>query len=240
LSKTIQKASIDGVVANLPVRVGQYALSGFATTPLLTIADMAEINVEVQVDETDITNVRKGQRAKIKVDALGDQELEGIVSEVGRAALVAGGQALSEISVSGQQAKDFKVVMKLVNLTNDVRDRLRPGLSATATVTTDSRENVITIPQSSLVEREPTEIGQPQNKAEQPAGQSKKVVQGIFVAQGERALFRPVQTGIAGETDIEVVSGLDEGAEVIVGPYRELRTLKHNMPIKKEYTSGRR
>jgi len=84
------------------------------------------------------------------------------------------------------------------------------------------------------------ENGQSQEKAEQPASQSKKkVVQGVFIAQGERALFRPVQTGIVGETDIEIVSGLDEGAEVIVGPYRELRTLKHNMLIKKEYISGR-
>lgn len=235
LAKTVQKAPIDGVIANLPVRVGQYVLASFSTTPLLTIADMSEINVEVQVDETDIAQVRVGQKARIRVDALGDQMLEGVVSEVGRAALIrgGGGQALPDLMPAGQEAKDFKVVIKLINLTPEVRDRLRPGMSATATITTDMRENVIAIPPAALVERDPEEVGQSAS-----ADGQKKRLQGVFVVEGNRAVFRPVEVGISGEMEVEIVSGLEEGTEVIVGPYRELRTLKPGAIVKKEYVRG--
>ncbi len=235
LAKTVQKAPIDGVIANLPVRIGQYVLASFSTTPLLTIADMSEINVEVQVDETDIARVRVGQRARIRVDALGDQELQGVVSEVGRAALVRGGQALPELTPSGQEAKDFKVVIRLVDLTPEIRDRLRPGMSATATITTDTRENVIAVPPAALVERDAEEVGA---QAASANGQRKRL-QGVFIVRDNRAIFRPVETGISGEMEIEIVSGLEEGMEVVVGPYRELRTLKHNTLVKKEYVQSR-
>ncbi len=235
LAKTVQKAPIDGIIANLPVRVGQYVLASFSTTPLLTIADMSEINVEVQVDETDIARVRTGQKARIRVDALGDQELEGVVSEVGRAALIRGGQALPDLTPSGQEAKDFKVVIKLINVTPEVRDRLRPGMSATATITTDTRENVIAVPPAALVERDAEEVGE---TAASVSGQKKRIP-GVFIVQDNRAVFRPVETGIPGEMEIEIVSGLEEGMEVIVGPYRELRTLKPNTLVKKEYVSIR-
>jgi len=217
------------------VRVGQYGLASFSPTPLLTIADMSEINVEVQVDETDIARVRVGQKARIRVDALGDQELEGVVSEVGRAALVRGGQALPDLTPTGQEAKDFKVVIKLINLTPEAHDRLRPGMSATATITTDMRENVIAVPAAALVERDAEEVGEPIASAN---GQKKRL-QGVFIVQDGRAIFRPVETGISGEMEIEIVSGLEEGMEVIVGPYRELRTLKHNAIVKKEYVQSR-
>jgi HlyD family secretion protein len=235
LAKTVQKAPIDGIIANLPVRVGQYVLASFSTTPLLTIADMSEINVEVQVDETDIARVRAGQKARIRVDALGDQELEGVVSEVGRAALIRGGQALPDLTPSGQEAKDFKVVIKLINVTPEIRDRLRPGMSATATITTDTRENVIAVPPAALVERDAEEVGE----AAASVNGQKKRIQGVFIVQNNRAVFRPVETGIPGEMEIEIVSGLEEGMEVIVGPYRELRTLKPNALVKKGYVSSR-
>ncbi len=236
LQKTEQKAPIDGVITSLPVRPGQFVLASFQTTPLLTIADMVEINVEVQVDETDITSVRAGQKAKIKVDALSGQELEGVVSEVGRAPIPRPGQELAVASATGQEARDFKVVIRLVNLAPEVRERLRPGMSATATITTDARENVIAVPQSALVEREPDTSASDQGKAATPSG--KKTVTGVFVVRGNRAVFTPVETGIAGEMDVEIVRGLEEGMEVIVGPYRELRTLKNNALIKKEIVSG--
>lgn len=236
LQKTEQKAPIDGVVASLPVRPGQFVLASFQTTPLLTIADMSEINVEVQVDETDITSVRSGQKAKVKVDALSDYELEGVVAEVGRAPIPRPGQELAAASGTGQEAKDFKVVIRLVNLAQDIRDRLRPGMSATATITTDARENVIAVPQSALVEREPENSQSKQNQATSPSG--KKTVTGVFIVRGNQAIFTPVETGIAGEMDVEIISGLEEGMEVVVGPYRELRTLKNNALVRKEYVSG--
>lgn len=235
-SKTIQKAPIDGVIASLPIRVGQYALTTFQTTPLLTIADMSEIRVEVQVDETDVTSVKPGQKAKIKVDALGDKELDGVVKEVGQAPITQGPGGLSSLSTTSQEAKDFKVVISLVNLTDEVRNALRPGMSATATITTDVRHNVIAIPVQAIVEREvPTsETSAAKTASTAAESEGKKEVQGVFVVEGNRARFRPVQTGIFGETDIEIVDGLKEGEVIVVGPYRELRNLKDNTIVKTE------
>lgn len=230
-NKTVQKAPIDGVVANLQVREGQFALASFQTTPLMSIADMSQINVEVQVDETDITNVRQGLQAKIKVDALGDEQLDGIVTQVAQATTTA--SATAALTGSTQEAKDFKVVINLVNLKDEVRNRLRPGMSATATITTDTREKVVAIPVQALVEREVP--SKSTNSGETKASASdKKVIQGVFVVNGNKARFRPVETGITGETDIEIVSGLKEGEEIIVGPYQELRKLKDDTVIKKE------
>jgi len=237
-AKTMQKAPIDGVIASLPIKVGQYALTTFGTTPLLTIADMSQITVEVQVDETDVTSVHPGQNVKIKVDALGDTQLDGVVKEVGQAPTTTGG-GVEALSRSSQEAKDFKVVINLVNLTSDVRDRLKPGMSATATITTDVRRNVIAIPLQAIVEREPPSASgapaaKPTTQAPADQGQTKKEIQGVFVVEGGHARFRPVKTGIIGETDIEVLEGLKEGEEIIVGPYRELRNLKHDAVVKKE------
>jgi HlyD family secretion protein len=239
-TKTVQKAPIDGVIASLPVRVGQYALTTFSTTPLITIADMSEINVEVQVDETDITHVHPGLKAKIKVDALGEVQIDGMVKEVGQAAMTAAGSTLGGggggLGGPSQEAKDFKVVINLVNMKEEIRNRLRPGMSATATITTNTRENVIAIPLQAIVEREVPSKSDEAGKATSAKAEAgeKKTAQGVFVMDGNRVKFRPVQTGITGETDIEIVSGLKEGEEIVVGPFRELRNLKDDTVVKKE------
>ncbi len=228
--KTVQKAPIDGVIASLPIKVGQYVLTTFQTTPLLTIADMSEINVEVQVDETDITSVRPTQSVKIKVDALGDTQLDGVVKEVGQAPTTSG-SGMDALARTTQEAKDFKVVINLVNLTEELREKLKPGMSATATITTDSRQNALAIPLQAIVQRE-----RPSGAANSTG--TKEEVQGVFVMEGTHVLFRPVITGIIGETDIEVVEGLKEGEEIVVGPYRELRNLKDNTAVKKEKSAA--
>lgn len=242
-AKTVQKAPIDGVVASLPIKVGQYALTTFQTTPLLTIADMSQINVEVQVDETDVTSVHPDQKVKIKVDALGDTQLQGVVKEVGQAPTTSGTAGLESLSRTSQEAKDFKVVINLVNLTPDVRNRLKPGMSATATITTNSRQNVLAIPLQAVVQRErpgaTAAAKKPTGAATTPA-ETKEEIQGVFVMEGNHARFRPAKTGIIGETDIEVVEGLKEGEEIIVGPYKELRNLKDNTIVKKEKRSTAR
>ncbi|MBI3951182.1 MAG: HlyD family efflux transporter periplasmic adaptor subunit [Acidobacteria bacterium] len=238
-AKTIQKAPIDGVIASLPIRPGQYVLASFQTTPLLTIADMSQVTVEVQVDETDVTSVHPGQNVKIKVDALGESQLDGHVKEVAQAPTTSGG-GLESLSKTTQEAKDFKVVINLVNLTGETRNRLKPGMSATATITTDSRQNVLAIPLQAIVQREkPTAGSTAKTSGGAPAAQkeTKEEVQGVFVLEGTHARFRPIKTGIIGETDIEVVEGLKEGEQIIVGPYRELRNLKDNTVVKKEKSS---
>lgn len=241
LNKTTQYATIDGVVGGPIVQVGTFALSNLSSTALMIIADMSTINVEVKVDETDISNVTKGQKAKVKVDALGEREIEGEVVEIAQTALTRSGQTIAQTATSGsQEAKDFKVVIHLINLTDDVRDRLRPGMSATTVITTDRRENIVAVPLQALVERDPQQIkndkapagSEPQAQSQNP--KDKKPIRGLFVVENNKTVFAPVETGITGENDIEIKSGLKEGQEIVIGPYRQLRTLKPDQAIKRE------
>jgi HlyD family secretion protein len=249
LNKTVQVASIEGVIANKPVDVGTFAVANLQSTPLVIIADMSVINVEVRVDETDISNVQVGQRVMVKVDALGEKELEGIVQERAASAVTKSGQNISQTATSGtQEAKEFKVVIRLSNLTQENRDRLRPGMSATATIFTDKRENVIAIPLQALVERDPEQLDR-EGKAgteakptptpspepgQKAVAEKKKTIKGVFLVKDNKAVFTPVETGITGENDIEIKSGLTGGEMLITGPYRQLRTLKNNTVIKLE------
>jgi HlyD family secretion protein len=205
----------------------------------LLIADMTVINVEVRVDETDIANVALGQKAKVKVDALGDKELDGEIVETAAWAQNRAGQTTAQAAAAAnQEAKDFKVVVRLINLTEETRKRLKPGMSATAVITTDRRENVVAVPLQALVERDPQQIGQgggnPAGNNQTQNPKDKKPIKGVFTIQNEKSVFVPVETGITGENDIEIKSGLKEGQEIVTGPYRQLRTLKNDQKIKRE------
>jgi HlyD family secretion protein len=240
LRKTTQYATIDGVIGGPIVQVGTYALANFSSTQLMLIADMSAINVKVNVDETDITNVKLDQKVKVKVDALGETEIEGKVVEISQTAQDRSGRTIAQTSSSGsQEAKDFKVTIRLVNMSEEIRNRLRPGMSATATISTDRRENVIAVPLQALVERDPEQIKTGSGATPTPAAQNqnpkdKKPVKGVFVIQNNKTVFTAVETGITGENDIEIKSGLNEGQEIVTGPYRQLRTLKNDQAIKRE------
>jgi HlyD family secretion protein len=234
LKKTTRYSPIDGVVSSLPVKVGEYALASFSTTPLLTVADMSQINTEVHVDETDIADVQVGQKAKIKVDALGDKEIEGEVIEKGASAITKSGQTIAS-TANSQEAKDFLVKIKLTP-NEELRNKLRPGMSATATITTATADNVTTVPLQAIVPRE-----LPKDKAaeSQPAASGggpakKKEVEGVFIFEGGKAKFVEVTTGIKGDQEIELKSGPKDGDEIIIGPYKTLRSLKDGDQVKRE------
>src|SRR6476646_7760927 len=125
-SKATQLSPLTGVVADIPTRVGEFAVAGLSTTPLMTIADMSQINVEVNVDETEINNVEVNQQAKVKVDALGDKELKAIVTQKNPLA-VAKSDTTGGLSnrVNVQEAKEFKVTLHLKDLKDDVAKELR-------------------------------------------------------------------------------------------------------------------
>ena len=236
LKKSTRYSPIDGVVSSLPVKVGEYALASFSTTPLMTVADMSQINTEVKVDETDIADVQVGQKAKVKVDALGDVEIEGEVVEKGASAITRSGQTIAQ-SANTQEAKDFIVKIKL-NPTQPVREKLRPGMSSTAVITTATVDGVLTAPLQAIVPREAPKDQQAQQPADQAAGAGnakKKEIEGVFVfGKDGRGHFTPITTGIKGEQEIEVKSGLNEGDEIITGPYKTLRTLKDGDQVKRE------
>ncbi|MBX7218623.1 MAG: HlyD family efflux transporter periplasmic adaptor subunit [Blastocatellia bacterium] len=238
LSKTIKASPIDGVVSSLPIRVGEFALANFSSTPLMTIADMSKVNVEIKVDETDIANVKIGQPAKIKVDALGEAEIDGEVVEVGQSAVTRSGQTIAAATTS-QEAKDFKVKVRL-KPNADMQNRLRPGMSATAVITTDTRKDVIAIPLQALVARDKDEGKKPEPAKTPEPGQPTNVktkreeIQGVFIEEAGKSKFVAVKTGITGETEIEITEGLRGGEKIIIGPYRQLRTLKDGTAVTKE------
>jgi HlyD family secretion protein len=240
LDKYSVPSPIDGVVTNLPVRVGETVVPGIQNSPastIMTVADMSIITAEVKVDETDIVNVKLGQTADISIDAMPNRTFKGRVIEIGNTAILRStGVAASQSAVSSQEAKDFKVVIAL----NDPPEEIRPGLSCTAKITTATKSNVLSVPIQALTVRQKGDLLPQKKDDKNPAGivdpaqekARKEEVQGVFVIVGEKAQFRKVETGITGATDIEVTSGLNQGDEIITGSYKVIRTLKNDARIK--------
>lgn len=234
--KTLQVAPINGVIAEIPSKVGTFAVAGLSTTALLTIADMSTINVEVKVDETEIDKVEVGQKAKIKVDAFGETEIEGEVTQktplaVGKSQTTGG----LSTNINVQEAKEFRVVIQLQNLSQEVQNGLRPGMSATAVITTKTVNDVIAVPLQAVVEKKPEGSPSPTIQGSVPEPIDKpKAIKGVYVLDGNKAKFVEVETGITGESDIQIVSGLSPGQEVITGPSRVLNTLKDDTAVKKQ------
>lgn len=238
-SKATQLSPLTGVVADIPTRVGEYAVAGLSTTPLMTIADMSTINVEVNVDETEISNVEVGQLAKVKVDALGEKEITAVVTQKNPLA-VSKSDTQGGLSnrVNVQEAKEFKVTVKLNDMPDDVRNALRPGMSATATITTKTKNNVITVPLEAIVEKAPPTPSPASSVAgSTPApatGEKPKSIKGVYLLEGNKVRFIEVTTGITGEADIEVTSGVKPNMEIVRGPSRVLKTLKDGMSVKRQ------
>jgi len=246
LQKTTYAAPYDGVVTNLPVREGESVVIGIQNalgSTLLTLADMSVITAEVKVDETDIVNVRVGQPAEVTIDAIPKKVFHGTVAEIGDNAIVRStGVATSQQATASEEAKDFKVVVTV----SDPPQDLRPGLSTTAKITTASRSGALTIPIQALSVRTKAQLAQEKAvpgavHAAAPVSKDaskdrdkdqKEDVQGVLVIRNKKAEFVPVTTGIAGTSDIEVVSGLKEGDEVITGSYKVLRTLRSGSSVK--------
>jgi HlyD family secretion protein len=239
--KATTLSPLTGVVVDIPARVGQFAVAGLSTTALMTIADMTTINVEVNVDETEISQVEVGQPAKVKVDATGEREITGVVVQKNPLAVSRSDTSGSGLGtrVNVQEAKEFKVIIELKDLPDEARNALKPGMTATATVTTKTKQNVVAVPLQAIVEKAPTPTPSPGGPAGQvpaatPVGEKPKDVKGVYVLDDKKVKFVPVETGITGESDIEIVSGLQPNLEVITGPSRVLRTLKDGDTVKKQ------
>jgi HlyD family secretion protein len=251
LRKTTYTAPISGVVTYIAVRVGENVVPGIQNATgsyLMTISDMSVVTAEVMVDETDIESVKTGQAAEVTIDAIPGNFFAGKVTDVGtQAVLRSSGLASTQSTTGNQEAKDFKVIVRLQNPPGG----LRPGLSATAKITTAQKKSVLTIPIQALAARTQKDLAEAAKQngrdsvtlaAGRPApaavdGASSSVdknpeVQGVFVIRNKRAYFVSVTTGIAGVTDIEVLSGLREGDQIISGSYKTLRTLKPDTRVK--------
>jgi HlyD family secretion protein len=228
-------APLDGIVTNLPVRVGETVVPGIqnsASSTIMTIADMSIITAEVHVDETDIVSVKLDQKADVTIDAIPNKVFKGKVIEIGDTAIVRStGVAASQSQTSSQEAKDFKVVIAL-----DIpEDLVRPGLSCTAKIVTATRSHSLAIPIQALTVREEGQLHPPKQgvqAAATPSAADKEEIQGVFVVNNGKAEFRKVETGITGATDIEVVSGLKEGDQIVTGSYQVIRTLRNDAKVK--------
>jgi HlyD family secretion protein len=240
--KTLQVAPIAGVIADIPSKVGTFATANLSSTPLLTIADMSTVNVEVKVDETEIDKVAVGQPAIVKVDAFGDEE---IIAEVTQKTPLAVGKSQTsgglQQNINVQEAKEFRVVIELKDVPDGLREGLRPGMSATAVITTDVKKDIVSVPIQAVIEKRPDdkkdgEDGEKPKDGEKAPDKSKKdeTVKGVFVFEDRKVKFIEVTTGITGESDIEITSGISEGQEVITGPSRVLNKLKEGDLVKKQ------
>jgi HlyD family secretion protein len=247
LDKTTVLSPMDGVVTSLQKEQGESVIGAqsFSPTTILTVGDLSTMEVEVLVDETDIDAIELQQTAEIRVDALEGRKLKGQVTEIGSSALPrggSGGNPTAAATNTGNQAKDFKIVVTLV----DPPKTLRPGLNATAEIQTAEKKSALSIPIQAVVVREVDAQGkvidpgavqaadkEPEGEAASstPRGKGQEK-EGVFVVKDGKALFTPIQTGIMGDTDIEVTGGLTEGSEIVSGTYRTLRTLKHDTRIK--------
>jgi len=219
LAKTTYASPIDGIITSLRVEEGEVAIIGTMNNPgtvLLTIADLSVMEVEVEVDETDVVGVALGQTARVRVDAFPNTVFKGRVTEIGSSAL-----QRSAGAATTQESKDFKVVVTL----DDPSEQLKPGLSASADVVVAERTQALAVPISSLVLRD--KEGADKNA---PAREE----EGVYVVEDGRVKFVPVAKGIAGGMMIEITSGLTEGQELVTGPYASLRELKDGVLVKAE------
>ncbi len=238
LSKVTIEAPMDGLITRLNIEEGETVLVGTMNNPgtvLITVADMSVIQAELEVDETDIVDVRIGQPAEVVIDAFPDQEFKGIVTKIGSSAMQA-------VSATTQQATNFAVEVIL----EDEIPGARPGFSTTADITTATRVQALAVPIQALTVREITrdETGQIVRDREDddgrgggtdlPPGWTREEEEGVFVVRGRLAEFTPIEVGIAGERYFEVLSGFEAGDEVITGPFSSVRELNDGDTVKIE------
>jgi len=248
LSKTTMASPMDGIVTSLNAEVGEIVMIGTMNNPgtvIMTVSDMSEIETEVEVDETDIAQVNLGQETEISIDAYPDTTFRGRVTEIGHAARISG---------LGTQDQVTNFLVKVM-LLDDVAT-IRPGMSASVDITTDSRTDVLSVPIQAVVMREEkrdtlTEEGEEEEGAvastdsgsvkgeKKGKKKEKEEVEGIFLIVDGRAKFVQVATGIADQQNIEIVSGIDEDDQVVTGSYKILRTLKDGDKVKMTEKKGK-
>ncbi len=243
LAKTVIEAPMSGRVTRLNVERGETAVVGTMNNPgslLLTIADLSVMEAVIEVDETDVPEIAIGDSTVVTIDAFRGQEFHGRVTKIGNSSI----RPRNQLQSSSEQAIDFEVRITLENPGVD----LRTDLSATADVITAIRPDVLAIPiialtlmDSSEFERIPMEgeevqqeeDGSPEETAE-AGGTASEPIEGVYVLDGNRVRFRPVEVGIAGDNYFEVISGLEEGETVVSGTYQAIRELEDGALVRVE------
>lgn len=226
LSKTVIRAPMSGRITRLNVEEGETVIVGTMNNPgslVLTVSDLSVMEVVLEVDETDVPEISLGDSASVELDAFPDLDFVGEVTEIGNSAI----RPPSQSAGTGQTPTiDFEVVVTLW----DPPAELRPDLSATAEVITETRTNQLSIPIIALTLREQDLVEETDDDGR--GGKSTDPVEGVFVVRDGKADFTPVEVGIAGEEYFEVISGLSLGDTVVSGPYQVVRTLRNGTVIR--------
>lgn len=248
LDKTRILAPMDGIVTSIKKEVGEIALgSVFQEDVILVISDMSKMEVKAEVDETDVVSVSVGDTALIEIDALSNTPFKGIVAEIAHSATTKG-QGTQE------QVTNFEIDISVLGQD----PRFRPGMSATVDIITDVRDSALVIPIQSLTIRAPLPADTTENQNNDHEDQSitttisnrNSAVDVVFVVspileetkvksgflapkQYPKARQREVKVGISSDTKFEIISGLEPGEEIIVGPYKAIsKELKHGSAVK--------
>src|SRR5881275_3438262 len=228
LRKTTLVAPMAGRVTRLAVEEGEVAVPSTFSKDiglLMTISDLSVIQAKVKVDETDVVRVHLGDSVEVSIDAFPDTTFTGHVTKVSNSSVLNAGQAATGQS---DRAVDYEVEITLDKPPTDIR----PDLSATARIVTDTRKHALSIPIISLTVRE-SKPGAPERRpADTTAARKKKETEGVFVVKDGMATFRPVKVGIAGDEYFEVTDGLKEGETIVAGPYQAIRDLKDGARVR--------
>ncbi len=216
LNKTIIRSPINGVVTRLNVEEGETVVTGTMNNPgtvLMVLSDLSQMEVECEVDESDIVDLEIEQFAEINVDAFGDTIFEGYVVEISNAGRTSGMGTQEEVT-------NFKVKVAF----DKTDSRLRPGMSSSVDIISSRRDSVLKVPIQCVVER----------------GEEEEKKTGIFVVVDGKAHFREVKTGISSETEIEIKEGVEEEEMVVSGPYSVLSKLKDGDDVKTKKPSRKK
>jgi HlyD family secretion protein len=232
LAKTRLTAPIAGRVVRLAVEAGEVAVPGTfsrETGLLMTIADLSVILAKVQVDETDVVRLSQRDSAEITIDAYPDTTFTGRVTKVSQSAKLTATQTASG---SSDRAVDFDVEITLKAPPQDIR----PDLSCTARIVTDTRNEALSIPIIALTVRDhekvPNELDSAPPVDTLRARFRKREAEGVFIVRNGVATFRPVKTGVAGDEYFEVTDGLREGETIVAGTYQAIRDLKDGAKVR--------
>ena len=235
LSKTSIYAPMDGTISQLNVELGERVLgSGFSQgTNIMTVSDLNNMEATVEVDENDVVLISVGDTARIQIDAFGDKVFRGIVTKIGNTAQTAG-------LGTQDQVVNFEVRIKLLDLDKN----LRPGMSCTAKIETETINNVLSVPLQSVTARNESELmnGKKSKKnnnkpliVKKDTKSKTKLQEIVFVVKNGKADIARVKTGISDDNYIQIKSGLKENQEVVTGSYRAIsRELKKGSPVRVE------
>lgn len=249
LGKTTIASPINGTVVQLNVELGEVVVTGTMNNPgsvIMTVSDMSQMEVEAQVDESEVKDISVGQPAEIEVDAIPSRTFRGAVSEVGNAAISSAASSYG----SSNASVNYTVRVRF----QEASELLKSGMSANVEITTANKEGVLLVPIQSVVMRKVESERRQAEKPKSGAGgrvwaedssegrrNKEKDREVVYLFQGGRAAIAPVKTGVSDQDNIEILEGVAEGQEVVKGPFRALRNLKHNDRIKAEKgQTGRR